>query len=103
MGCFLSLLSRVGLLCAWLLTPLVNNAFNGGWIFPVLGIIFLPLTTLAYVVVYALANGVTGAAWLWVAGAFLFDLGLPSAVAHANRHRFYRHKGGGSATPAQSA
>jgi hypothetical protein len=87
MGCFLGLLSRVGLLCAWLLTPLVNRAFHGGWVLPVLGIIFLPLTTLSYVVVYALEGGVHGWAWLWVVGAVLFDLGVGSNGALASRKR----------------
>ena len=98
MGCFLGLLSRVGLLCAWLLTPLVNRAFHGGWVFPVLGIIFLPLTTLTYVVVFALANGVHGLAWLWVVGAVLFDLGVGTHGAAASRKRIiiYRNEHSGS-------
>ena len=88
MGCLLALVARVALLAVWVATPLVNRAFHGGWVLPVLGVTFLPLTTLAYVVVYALGNGVTGWAWLWVVAAFLFDLGAHGAGVRANRHRF---------------
>ncbi|HEX6121837.1 MAG TPA: hypothetical protein VFY89_01690, partial [Ktedonobacterales bacterium] len=66
MGCLLALLARVALLVVWLTTPLVTRAFSGGWLLPLLGILFLPLTTLAYVLVYAYGHGVTGWAWLWV-------------------------------------
>ncbi len=41
---------------------------------PLLGVLFLPLTALTYTVVSALAGGVTGLGWLWVAGALLLDL-----------------------------
>jgi len=92
MGCFLALLARVGLLVVWLSTPLVSRAFQGGWILPLLGILFLPLTTLAYVVVYALGNGVAGWAWLWVILGLLFDLGLHSSGAYANRRRIPRYR-----------
>lgn len=88
MGCLLALVARVALLAVWLITPLVSRAFQGGWVLPVLGIFFLPLTTLAYVVVYALGNGVTGWAWLWVVAALQFDLGAHGAGVRANRHRF---------------
>lgn len=93
MGCLLALLARIGLLVVWLQTPLVKNGFHGGWILPLLGIIFLPLTTLAYVVVYALGNGsVTGAAWLWVVLGLLFDLGLHSSGVSSNRTRVRRYR-----------
>ncbi len=98
MGCLPALLSRVALLATWIFTPLVSRAFHGGiggWLLPLLGIIFLPVTTLAYVVVYALGNGVTGGAWLWVALAFLFDVAMHSAAANANRHRVQGFKPAG--------
>lgn len=87
MGCLLALLARVALLIVWLATPLVTRAFHGGWLLPLLGVIFLPITTLAYVAVYAMAGGVTGWAWLWIVLAFLFDLGTHSSGAYANRRR----------------
>lgn len=91
MGCLLALLARVGLLVVWLQTPLVKIGFHDGWILPVLGIIFLPVTTLSYVVVYALGNGVTGAAWLWVVLGFLFDVGMHSSGVSSNRVRYRKY------------
>jgi hypothetical protein len=92
MGCLLALLSRVGLLVVWLQTSLVKTAFGDGWILPLLGIIFLPLTTLSYVVVYALGNGVTGAAWLWVVLGLLFDLGMHGSGVSSNRVRIRKYR-----------
>ena len=70
----LGLLARVALAVIWVTTPLVTRAFHGGWIVPLLGVFFLPVTTLTYTVVFALAGSVTGLGWLWVAGALLLDL-----------------------------
>ena len=70
----LGLLARVALVVIWVTTPLVTRAFHGGWIVPLLGVLLLPVTTLTYIVVFALAGSVTGLAWLWVAGALLLDL-----------------------------
>lgn len=88
MGCLLALLARVGLLVMWLSTSLVNRAFQGGWVLPLLGILFLPITTISYTVAYALGNGVSGWAWLWVVLGFLFDLGTHGSGASTNRKRF---------------
>ena len=93
MGCLLGLLARIGLLVVWLQTPLVKNGFHNGWFLPLLGIIFLPITTLSYVVVYALGNGaVTGAAWLWVVLGFLFDVGLSGSGVSSNRGRVSHYR-----------
>src|SRR6266699_3953762 len=81
MAWFVSLLARLALLFVWILTPLVNRAFHGGWILPLLGIILLPITTLVYVLVYYISGSVTGWGWLWVALAFLLDLAAHSAPA----------------------
>ncbi|HTK09603.1 MAG TPA: hypothetical protein VL485_20705 [Ktedonobacteraceae bacterium] len=89
MNWLIALFSRIALLYAWIWTPLVVRAFHGGWLLPLLGIIILPVTTLAYVVVYALSgNGVTGWSWLWVVLALLIDLGAHSYPArHTLRAR----------------
>ncbi len=70
----LVLVARVALVVIWFTTPLVTRAFHGGWIVPLLGVLFLPLTVLTYTIVSALAGSVTGLGWLWVAGALLLDL-----------------------------
>ncbi len=69
-----ALFSRVALAVIWFTTPFVNRAFHGGWIVPLLGVLFLPFTALTYTVVSALAGGVTGLNWLWVVAALLVDL-----------------------------
>ena len=60
-----ALFARLALLVVWLTTPLVQRAFQGGWILPLLGILLLPITTLTYVLVYYIAGSVTGWGWLW--------------------------------------
>ena len=92
MGCLLALFARIGLLIVWVQTPLVKVAFHDGWILPLLGIIFLPITTLSYVVVYALDSGVNGAAWLWVLLGLLFDLGMHGSGFYSNRPRIRRYR-----------
>ncbi len=44
MSWLIALFARVALLVVWLATPLVNRAFQGGWILPLLGILILPIT-----------------------------------------------------------
>lgn len=103
MGCLPPLLARVAMFGVWIGTPLVGRAFHrgiGAWLLQLLGVLFLPVTTLTYVVVYALGNGVNGAAWLWVVLALLFDLALYETAVHANRHRISGTMGRGGGTSA---
>jgi hypothetical protein len=82
MDWLVALFARLALLVVWISTPLVHRAFHGGWLLPLLGIIFLPITTLTYVLVYYISgSGVTGWGWLWVVLAFLLDLGAHSSGA----------------------
>jgi hypothetical protein len=81
MSWLVALFARIALLVVWLTTPLVNRAFQGGWLLPLLGLLLLPITTLTYVLVYYLAGSVTGWGWLWVALAVLLDLAANSAPA----------------------
>jgi hypothetical protein len=95
MSWFVALFARLALLVVWLSTPLVNRAFYGGWVLPLLGILLLPITTLVYVLVYYISGGVTGWGWLWVVLAFLLDLGTHSSGAYTNRHRLPGYKASG--------
>jgi hypothetical protein len=95
MSWFVALFARLALLVVWIVTPLVNRAFHGGWLLPLLGILFLPITTLAYVLVYDISGSVTGWGWLWVVLALLLDLGTHSSGAYTNRHRLSGYKASG--------
>ncbi len=83
MSWFVALFARLALLVVWLSTPLVHRAFQEGWVLPLLGLIFLPITTLTYVLVYYISGSVTGWGWLWVVLAFLLDLGAHSYPARS--------------------
>jgi hypothetical protein len=56
---------RLVLLFMWIFGPRVNLAFNI-WIMPLLGLIFLPYTTIMYVLVWSPVTGVSGWDWVWV-------------------------------------
>jgi hypothetical protein len=65
---------RAALVIWWLINPnRFSDAFSE-WIIPVLGILFLPWTTLTYVIVYSSFNGVNGFEWLFLALGFFADL-----------------------------
>ncbi len=84
MGCLLVLLAtiapRVAAVLYWLIEPARwDRAFDGSWIWPVLGIIFLPITTIVWVLVAT--NGVTGLDFLWLGIAVFLDVGSSSRAA----------------------
>lgn len=78
MGCLIGLVAlfapRIALLIMWIWTPYVSRAFHGGFIWPFLGLIFLPITTIIYSVVYVPGIGVTGWRWLWVVLGVVLDI-----------------------------
>ena len=90
MACLLLLLAafapRLVLLFLWIFTPLVSRAI-GGFLLPLLGLIFLPFTTLFYVLAWNPVTGVSGAAWLWVLLGFLLDVGSYGGGAYGRRRR----------------
>ncbi len=88
LGCllvaFLSAFPRVGVLIVWAFTNWVEVAFKGNWIWPLLGVIFVPFTTLMFVLVSLPTGGINLGGWLLVGLAFLADLAHWAQVA-ANR------------------
>lgn len=86
MGCLIAIIAaftpRLALLLVWIFSPYVSRAFHGGFIWPLLGLIFLPFTTLIYSVVYVPGTGVTGARWIWVVIAVILDLAWHAGSGH---------------------
>ena len=76
-GCLLAMTAafapRVVLGIMWIFGPRMNAAFDT-WIWPLLGLIFLPYTTIMYVLVWSPVLGVIGWDWLWVGLGVMLDL-----------------------------
>jgi hypothetical protein len=94
MSWFIAGLARLVLIGVWIFTPYVARAFDGGvwgWLLPLLGVLFLPITALSYILVNELAGGVTGWAWAWIVVAFLIDLSAHSFAARSTQRRTARY------------
>ena len=72
---------RLGFLGVWLFSNpnRVTLAFQGGWLLPLLGVLFLPWTALFYVLAYAPVVGVSAIGWLFVGIGFVADLATYSS------------------------
>jgi hypothetical protein len=88
MGCLLVLLmllsARIALVVMWLFTNLVDRAFDT-FLVPFLGVIFLPWTTLMYVILWSPGGGVSGWEWILVALGLVADIGSYGRGAMARR------------------
>jgi hypothetical protein len=78
MGCLFALFAgvfpRLGLLIIWIARPALVSAAFSTWIFPLLGIIFLPFATLIYVILHRPGVGLSNWDWFWVILAALLDI-----------------------------
>ena len=89
MCCIVSLLVFIGpriAAIAWYLTDTArwNAAFNN-ILWPLLGVLFLPWTTLAWVLMSP--DGIQGLQWLVVIFGFLVDIGALGGGGYSNRKR----------------
>jgi hypothetical protein len=76
---------RAGILVWWLMNPLRWQITFPSFIWPLLGFLFLPWTTLMYVLVAP--AGVFGLDWLWLGLAVIADIGMHAGGAYGNRER----------------
>jgi hypothetical protein len=67
--------------------PLYFNAAFRSFIWPLLGFIFLPWTTLMYLIVWSPVTGLIGFDWAWLALAVVIDLSSYAGGAYGNRDR----------------
>lgn len=79
---------RIGGAIWWIAQP-VRWVSNAGafdtWIWPLLGLIVLPWTTIMYVAVSP--NGVTGFDWVWLVLAIIVDVGTYGGGGYGNRNQ----------------
>jgi hypothetical protein len=71
---------RIAFAAWWIFGDKVDAAFDG-WIWPLLGLLFLPWTSICYVLAWGALDGVSGAGWLLVALGFMFDIASYSSRA----------------------
>jgi hypothetical protein len=84
---------RLAFLIRWISSPEhVNQMFSAAFL-PLLGVIFLPWTTLVYTLMYLGYNGMAGSDWLWLGVAFAVDLATYSGGV------YYRVKGENAINP----
>ncbi len=87
-GCLLAMgaavAPRLVLLIMWLVGPRVNAAFDT-FIIPLLGLIFLPYTTIMYVLVWTPGIGVSSWDWVWVFLGLSLDVMKYARVANDRR------------------
>ena len=68
---------RAGLLIWWLVNPGRFHIVYSNFLLPVIGTIFLPVSTLTYTFIYKPAVGhLIGLDWLWMFIAIMVDLSL---------------------------
>jgi hypothetical protein len=92
MGClfavFAGFFPRLAVLFIWIARPnLFSAAFGGSWFIPLLGIIFLPFTTLMWALLYSPVGGMQGFDWIWILLALLIDFATIGGSGFANRDR----------------
>jgi FtsH-binding integral membrane protein len=89
--CFLLLVillsPRVALVLMWIFLTYLQRAFHGALLLPLLGFIFLPLTTIVYA--WELNSGMpmAGINLLWLLIAVIIDLGGLGGGAHRQSRR----------------
>jgi hypothetical protein len=77
---------RLGIIFWWLVEPNRWDSAFTSFIWPLLGFIFLPWTTLTFVAVAPFGN-VDGWDWVWLALAFVLDLMTTATTSYNNRSR----------------
>ena len=84
---FAGMFPRLADILIWIARPAkFSAAFGGSWLWPILGIIFLPFTTLMYVILTWGVGGIYGWDWFWLIMAVFLDLSHYAHTAYNNRN-----------------
>ncbi|HEX6125275.1 MAG TPA: hypothetical protein VFZ23_07860 [Pyrinomonadaceae bacterium] len=95
MGCLFVVLAgffpRIALLILWVARPTLFGAAFANLLLPILGIVFLPYTTLFFVVLWS-PGGLSNLDWVWMVLALLLDLSSYGGSGYVNRDRYFRRR-----------
>jgi hypothetical protein len=78
---------RIALVLMWLFSTYLQRAFHGGLLVPLLGFLFLPLTTIVYAWEINSGMPMAGINLLWLLIAVIIDLGGLGGGAHRQSRR----------------
>jgi hypothetical protein len=77
LGCLLAfgiaVAPRFFLILAWIFSERWQIVWKGDWLIPLLGIVFLPFTTVMYMLAWS-PTGIQGWDWLWIILGLFLDL-----------------------------
>ena len=76
---------RIALVLVWIFGSRVDLAFST-WVWPLLGLFFLPWTTLFYVFAWGAVYGVSGWGWVFVAIGLMIDVASYAAKPAQSRY-----------------
>ncbi len=90
MCCLLTVLAFLGPRAAvalwWLVDQVRFNTLYNTFIWPLLGFIFLPFTTLMYTIINPI-HGLAGGDWIWIILAVILDIMAYGGGGYGNRNR----------------
>ena len=87
------LFPRVAFGIYWIARPNAVDLAFGSFIWPLLGLLFLPFTTLMYTILWQGGRGVEGSDWIWVGIALILDLAHYGSSAYNNRNMIPGYSG----------
>ena len=89
MCCFFLLFAALGprfaIIAVWLFGNRVDLAFDS-WLWPFLGLLFAPWTTVMYLLMWSPGGGVSGAEWILVGLGVALDLATYAAKPAQSRY-----------------
>jgi hypothetical protein len=92
-GCLLALgiglAPRIFLILGWIFSDRWDIVWQGDWLVPLLGIIFLPYTTVMYLLVWS-PGGIQGWDWIWIILGVLLDImKWSSMIKYRKENEYY--------------
>ena len=82
---------RLGILVWWLVDQVRWNLAFDTFLVPLLGFLFLPWTTIMYVLVFQ--GGITGFDWVWLGIGLFLDFSSWAGGGYTNRGRMRGYSG----------
>jgi hypothetical protein len=93
-GCLLAFSAAVAprlvLILAWIFSDRWPLVWQGDFILPLLGIIFLPYTTIMYLLTWSLTGGIEGWDWMWIIIRLFLDF-MKWSQMFTNRKEAAKH------------